>query len=124
MAVPRVSVRISLRSPISPREGTWNSRRTRPEPWFTILVILPLRAPSFSITTPRNVSGQSITSSSSGSCTLPFTRAREDLRLAHHQLVAFAAHHLDQDGELQLAAAHHLEGVRDRQPPPPGSRRW
>ena len=35
----------------------------------------------------------------------------QDLRLADHQFVAFAAHHLDQDGELQFAAAHHLEGV-------------
>ena len=111
MAVPRVSVRISLRSPISPREGTWNSSRTRPEPWFTILAILPLRAPSFSITTPRNASGQSITSSSTGSCTLPLIVLREDLGLAHHQLVALAPHHLDQDGQLQFAAAHHLERV-------------
>src|SRR5580692_7892358 len=35
-----------------------------------------------------------------------------DLRFAHHQLEAFATHHLDQDGELQLAAAHHLERIR------------
>jgi hypothetical protein len=53
--------------PIRPREGTWNSSRTRPEPLLTILLILPLRAPSFSITTPRKASGQSMTSSSSGS---------------------------------------------------------
>src|ERR1039458_528872 len=38
-------------------------------------------------------------------------RARQDLRLAHRQFVAFPPHHLDQDGELQFAAAHHLEGV-------------
>src|ERR1035438_2692408 len=37
--------------------------------------------------------------------------ARQDLGLAHRQFVAFAAHHLNQDGELQFAAAHHLEGV-------------
>ena len=41
--MPRVSVRISLRRPIRPRVGTWNSSRTRPEPWLTILIILPLR---------------------------------------------------------------------------------
>ena len=52
IAVPLVSVSISLRRPISPREGTRNSRRTRPEPWLTIFSILPLRVPSFSITTP------------------------------------------------------------------------
>ena len=57
MAVPRVSVSSSLRRPISPREGMWNSSRTRPEPWLTIFVILPLRSASFSITTPMNVSG-------------------------------------------------------------------
>src|ERR1017187_2461408 len=37
--------------------------------------------------------------------------ARQDLGLAHRQFVAFAAHHFNQDGELQFAAAHHLEGV-------------
>ena len=33
-------------------------------------------------------------------------------RLAHGQLVPFAAHHLDQDRQLQLAAAGNLERVR------------
>ena len=51
-AVPRVSVSSSVRMPMSPRVGTWNSRRTRPEPWFTIFVILPLRSAIFSSTTP------------------------------------------------------------------------
>jgi hypothetical protein len=37
--------------------------------------------------------------------------ARQDLRLAHHQLIVFAPHHLDQDGQLQLAAPHHLERI-------------
>src|ERR1035437_3917413 len=37
--------------------------------------------------------------------------ARQDLGLADGQFVAFAPHHLDEDGELQFAAAHHLEGV-------------
>ena len=37
---------------------------------------------------------------------------RQDLRLADHQLVAFAPHHLDQDGQLQFAAAHHPERFR------------
>ena len=39
-------------------------------------------------------------------------RLGQDLRLAHRQLEAFAPHHLDQDGQLQFAAAHHLERVR------------
>src|SRR5208282_2856172 len=35
----------------------------------------------------------------------------DDLRFADHQFVTFAAHHLDQDGKLQLAAAQNLERV-------------
>ena len=37
--------------------------------------------------------------------------AREDLRLADGELEALAAHHLDEHGELQLAAALDLPGV-------------
>ena len=37
---------------------------------------------------------------------------RNDLRLRHRQLEALAPHHLDQDGELQFAASHHLERIR------------
>ena len=33
-----------------------------------------------------------------------------DFRLADHQLVAFAAHGFDQDGQLQFAAAQHAKG--------------
>ena len=36
--------------------------------------------------------------------------AHHDFRLADHQLVAFAAHGFDQDGELQFAAAEHAKG--------------
>ena len=35
----------------------------------------------------------------------------DDLRFANHQLVAFTAHHLDQDRELQFAATHHDERI-------------
>ena len=38
--------------------------------------------------------------------------AGHDLRLADRELEALAPHHLDQDGQLQLAAALHLPGVR------------
>ena len=34
-----------------------------------------------------------------------------DLRARHGQLEAFAAHGLDQDAELQFAAARHLVGI-------------
>ena len=37
--------------------------------------------------------------------------AHHDFRLADHHLVAFAAHRLDQDRELQFAAAQHAESV-------------
>jgi len=36
---------------------------------------------------------------------------RDDLGTADHHLEALAAHHLDKDAELQLAAAQHLERV-------------
>ena len=52
MPVPRVSVRNSVRKPIRPRDGMRNSMRTRPEPWLTIFIIRPRRAPSFWVTTP------------------------------------------------------------------------
>ena len=42
---------------------------------------------------------------------LPVDLARQHLRLAHGELVALAAHELDEDRELQLAAALHLPGV-------------
>src|SRR3954463_4317342 len=35
----------------------------------------------------------------------------DDLGLAYHQLVAFAAHHLNRNGELQLTASQNFEGV-------------
>ncbi len=67
MPVPLVSVRNCDRNPIRPRAGIRNSRRTRPLPWFTIFVMVPLRIPSAAITTPWNSSGTSITTSSTGS---------------------------------------------------------
>src|SRR4030095_12998960 len=54
-----------------PREGMRYSRRTRPVPWFTILVIWPLRGPSFWVTAPMNSSGMSTTRCSMGSRVLP-----------------------------------------------------
>ena len=34
-----------------------------------------------------------------------------DLGLSDHEFEAFAAHHLDQDGKLQLAPSHHHKGI-------------
>jgi hypothetical protein len=91
MAVPRVSVSISLRSPIRPRDGMWNSRRTRPEPWFTILFILPLRAPSFSITTPMKLLRAIDHQQFHRLHQLAVDGLGEDLRLAHRQLISLRA---------------------------------
>ena len=41
----------------------------------------------------------------------------DDLRLRDHQLVALAAHGLDQHRQVQLAAAEHLERVGRRRSP-------
>ena len=62
-------------------------------------------------------------SRSIGSCTLPSISRVTHLRLADGQLEALAAHHLDQDRELQLAAALHLPGVGALGRAAPGSRR-
>src|SRR5207253_9611376 len=43
---------------------------------------------------------------------LPVVRPDHDFRLAHHQLVALAAHHLNQNRKLQLTPAQYFEGVR------------
>ena len=107
--VPFVSVRNSLRKPIRPRDGMRNSMRTRPLPWLTILIIRPVRAPSFSVTTPMNSSGTSTTSCSIGSASLPSTFRVMTSGLPTDELVALAAHRLDQDRQLQLAAAGDLK---------------
>ncbi len=58
---------------MSPREGMVNSRRTRPEPWFTRFFMRPLRMDSFSVTTPVNDSSQSMNRCSTGSLRTPFS---------------------------------------------------
>ena len=50
--VPRVSVRNSVRNPISPREGTRYSIRTQPLPWLVMCSMRPLRAASSCVTAP------------------------------------------------------------------------
>ena len=58
-----------------------------------------------------------------GSCTLPSIDAGDDLRLADGELEALAAHDLDEDRELQLAAALDLPGVGALGVAAPGSTR-
>ena len=110
--VPRVSVRNSVRSPISPRAGTRYSIRTQPLPWPTMCSSRPLRTASSWVTAPTYSSGTSIERRSTGSWRLPSISLLDDVRLADCHLEALAAHHLDEDRELQLAAALDLEGVR------------
>ena len=62
--------------------------------------------------TPRYSSGASIETRSTGSCRTPSISRVDDLGLADRELEPLAAHLLDEDGELQLAAALHLPGVR------------
>ena len=63
------------------------------------------------MTAPTCSSGTSIASRSTGSWSLPSTSRVSDPRLAGGQLEALAAHQLQQDDELQLAAALDLPGV-------------
>lgn len=67
MPVPRVPVRNSVRKPMRPRDGTTNSMRTQPEPWFDMLSIRPLRTPMSCVTAPMCSSGTSIVMRSTGS---------------------------------------------------------
>ncbi len=69
--VPRVSVRNSVRNPISPRAGTRYSIRTQPVPWLTMCSIRPLRTARSCVTTPTYSSGTSTLIRSTGSHTLP-----------------------------------------------------
>ena len=61
---------------------------------------------------------------STGSMSTPSMTLGDDLRPPGHHLEAFAAHHFDQDGELQFAAAEHLEGVRRAGLLIANARRW
>ena len=65
-------------------------------------------SPTCAMTTPWKSSGTSMTSSSTGSTLLAVDLLGDDLRPRHLQLEALAPHHLDQDRQLQLAAADDL----------------
>jgi len=94
-----VSVRNSVRKPISPRDARVIDPRPA-VPWLTICT-RPLAQREQLVTTPRN---------SSGTSTIPLPRlvhlaadqTRHDLRLAHGELETLSAQHLDEYRELQL----------------------
>ena len=110
--MPRVSVRNSVRKPMSPRAGTTTSMRIQPEPWFTSASVRPFRSAKSCVSTPRYSSGASTETRSTGSCTCAVDLPRHDLRLADRELESLAAHLLDENRQLELAAALHLPRVR------------
>ena len=112
----RVASGTRERKPMSPRDGMRNSSRTRPCAVVDHLRhASPARSPSFCVTTPMNVLGAvDDQAAPSAPCSFPSAVLRDDLGLGDRELVALAPHHLDEDRELQLAAAHDLEGVGRR----------
>ena len=109
--VPRVSVSISLRRPMRPLDGTLNSILTRPDPWLAILTISPFLGPEALDDSAdevfRDVDGEDF----GGLHERAVDALGDDGGARDQELEAFAAHHFDEHGELQLAAAEHLEGV-------------
>ena len=91
----------------------WNTRRMRPPPEGRISMSSPRRSESFWTTMPECSSSTSMITSSMGSSRLAVVGIgrEQDLRPRKGELEALAAHGLDEDAELQLAAAGDLEGV-------------
>ena len=54
MPVPRVSVRNRVRNPMRPRDGTRNSMRTQPVPWFVKVMARLMRKKFVTRPMPRN----------------------------------------------------------------------
>ena len=113
MPLPLVAVSTALRSPIRPRVGIANSRRTLPRPSLTMSSIRARRLPVSSVTWPTNSSVTSITRCSTGSLDLAvFAPAGDDFRPGDLELIALAAHRFDQDREVQFAATGDGEDIR------------
>ena len=109
--MPRVSVMNSVRTPTSPRAGTRQSIRTHPVPWLTIPSSSPLRVESSVVIVPTCASGDVDGDALHRLVALAVDLLHDDVRLADGELEPLAPHRLDQDGELQLAAAVDLPGV-------------
>ena len=78
-----------------------------------MLVISPLRPARFSMTSPMASLGISRNSFSIGSSRLPsVVLAINDFGARDQHFVAFAAHLLDQNGDLHFAAAADVENIR------------
>ena len=101
-----------MRKPISPRAGTRYSIRTQPWPWLTICSSVALAQREQLRDDADVVLGDVDRHALDRLVALAVDRALQHARLADVQLEALAAHQLDEHGELQLAAALDLPGVR------------
>ncbi len=104
IAWPLVAFISRVRRPIRPRAGMVNSMCVM-SPRASILRHSARRLPTSSITAPTEAGGTSITRYSIGSMRLAVDLLGDDARLADRQLVALAAHVLQQDAQVQQAAA-------------------
>ena len=112
--MPRVSVRNSVRKPISPRAGTRYSIRAQPVPWLTICWSAALAQREQLRDDADVLLGDVDRDALDRLVPLAVDLLRQHLRLADRELEALAAHQLDEHRELELAAALHLPGVRAR----------
>ena len=85
--------------------------RTHPVPWLTISISTPLRRAMSWVDHPQVGIGDVDGHPLHGLAQHAVDLAGHDLRLAHGELEALASHGLDEDGQLQLAAALDLPGV-------------
>jgi len=111
MPVPRVSVRKSVRNPISPRLGTMKSIRTTPRG-----VVGHLLHPALAGGHQLRDRADELVRAVNGHRLERFVQRTVDgaghhLRLADGQLEAFAPHLLDEHGQRQLTPALHLPRV-------------
>ena len=95
-------------------------------PWWFMLVISPLRPARFSMTAPmdslRDFQEQLFDRLQQVAVRRP--SAIDDLGPGDEHFVAFAAHLLDEDGDLHFAAAADVEDVRGRRSARCAGRRW
>ena len=106
--VPLVSVMNCERKPISPRAGIRNSSRTRPLPLLTIFVIMPRALADLRDDDALMILGHVDDQLLDRLDRLAVDLLGDDVRTRDLDLEPFAPHHLDQNRQLQLAAADDL----------------
>ena len=111
MPVPRVSVRNSVRKPMRPRRGHEELHADPAGAVVGHLLHAALAGGQDLGDRAEELLGRVDGEALDGLVDLAVDLARDDLRLADGQLVALAAHLLDEDGERELAAALHLPRV-------------